>query len=190
MEHAVRQATTIGIKTEIYCDKDMTGPYNGFISSLRTIESSKDYHLHSQDDVIYCKDLADYIPVLEKEMMDRRIHLISLYAPRRKQFREHAQKGVRIGKFSNFLTGVCLLISPHLKRALINNAWTYEGRHDDVYINSVLRLFDEHAYVHIPSLVQHNIALPSTMKHATNTLRTSELYDEDFVIKFKSSPNV
>lgn len=190
MDAATRQSSMIGIETKIYCDKDMTGPYNGFISSLRTIETSDLFHLHSQDDVIYCNEFADYIPELVSHMKQNRMHLLSLYAPRRKQFREHASKGIRIGKFSNFLTGVCLLISPNLKRALIKNSYAYNGRHDDVYINMVLREYKESAFVHIPSLVQHNVLMPSTMKHATNSLRTSELYDEDFVLKWKASKNL
>ena len=175
-----------GIEPSIYLDKDKVGPFKAFIQTLREVPSGDHYRLHMQDDITYCDDFVDYLPEVERVMRENDYHIISLYAPRRKHMVEQYAKGKRIGTFPNFLTMVCSVMSPWLVSKCLEHAHQFQDKHDDVYIAEILREYRCKAYVHLPSLVQHDITIPSSMKHANNLLRTSPVFDKDFVKKWKA----
>jgi len=175
-----------GIEPVIYIDKAKVGPFKAFIETLREVPSGDRYRLHMQDDITYCDDFADYLPEVERIMRADDIPLLSLFAPRRKHMVEQNAKGRRIGTFPNFLWMQCVVMSPWLVEKLLERADSYTDRHDDVYVSSVLYYYYKTAKVHLPSLVQHDITIPSSMKHANNDKRTSPLFDKDFVKKWKA----
>jgi len=185
-EHAQKQSVELGLHTSIYTDKDKDGPFKAFIETLRQIPSNGEYRLHMQDDLILCDDLKEYLPHLEQEMDNKGIDLLSLFAPRRKHIKEQYDAGKRIGTFPNFLWMQSVVMSPSFVDKLLYHAHQYDDKHDDTYVAAVLSFYKIKAYVHLPSLVQHNITILSSMKHANNEKRTSELFEKDFVTKWKA----
>lgn len=175
-----------GLEPAIYIDKAKIGPFRAFIQTLREVPSGDHYRLHMQDDITYCDDFVDYLPEVERVMREDDIPLLSLFAPRRKHMVEQLAKGKRIGTFPNFLWMQCVVMSPWLVSKLLEHAEGYNDKHDDVYVSSILYYYYKTAKVHLPSLVQHDITIPSSMKHANNEKRTSPLFDKDFVTKWKA----
>lgn len=185
--HALEQLSELGLPdTSIYTDYDKVGPFKAFIETLREFPSGGEYRLHMQDDITLCDDLKDYLPELERQMRDNNYDIVSLYAPRRKHMDEQYAKGIRIGTFPNFLTMACCMMSPWMVEKCLAHAHQFDDKHDDVYVAAVLSAYKRRGYVHLPSLVQHDISIPSSMKHANNILRTSRVYDKDFVAKWKA----
>lgn len=185
-EHAKEQADEIGIPCSIYIDKNKDGPFKAFVETLKAFPTGDQYRLHMQDDITLTDDLKDYLPEVERQMREKDIELLSLFAPRRKHMDEQFTKGKRIATFPNFLWMQCVVMSPWLCQKLIEHAYQYDDKHDDVYVNAVLRAYKKGAFVHLPSLVQHDITIPSSMGHANNDKRTSPLFDPHFVKTWKS----
>lgn len=174
------------ITGHMYVDRNRVGPFQGFINTLKRFPSGDEYRLHLQDDVILTRNLEDYLPSLEDEMRSRSIDVLSLYAPRRGHIDTSAELGERIAKFPNFLTMVSVLFSPWAVEAMLRHAGEYDGFDDDTYVQKVLRKNRRKAYLHLPSLAQHNVALKSSMGHAATQARTSKYFDPDFVSKWKA----
>lgn len=186
LKFARLQAEKLGVHCDRWVDAEKKGPFLGFIDSLNFCPSGDEYRLHMQDDIIFCDDFVDYLPTLEEMMRKKEINLLSLFAPRRKHMRVQFEKGKRIGSFPNFLWMQCVIMSPLMVSRLKEHAHQYDDKHDDVYVNAVLRAYKDKAFVHLPSLVQHDIGIPSSMGHANNDKRTSELFDPHFVTKWKN----
>jgi hypothetical protein len=139
-----------------------------------------------QDDLIYCNRFKDYLPELEALIKEGDYHLVSLFAPRRKHMKEQFDAGKRIGTFPNFLWMQCVVFSPWLVNKFLVHSHQYHDKHDDSYVSLILNHYKVKAYVHLPSLVQHDITIPSSMKHANNDKRTSEIFDANFVDKHQA----
>lgn len=174
------------IPGHIYVDRHRVGPYRGFINSLERFPSGDEYRLHLQDDVILARNLEDYLPTLEQEVRAREIDVLALYAPRRGHIDASAAAGERFAPFPNFLTMVAVLFSPWAVGAMLEYSSTYSDIHDDFYVQTVLKKTKRKAYLHLPSLAQHNVRLKSSLGHASTVSRTSKYFDPDFVTKWKA----
>lgn len=170
----------------LYVDRHRVGPYKAFIASLERFPSGPEYRLHLQDDVILTPSLEDYLPTLEQEIRAREIDVLALYAPRRGHIDASASAGDRFAPFPNFLTMVAVLFSPWAVDALMRHSGEYHEPYDDSYVQLILKKYKRKAYVHLPSLAQHNVRLKSSVGHAATSARTSKYFDPEFVAKWKA----
>lgn len=187
-QHALEQLNELGLPaTFIYTDHDKIGPFKAFIETLKAYPSGDEYRLHMQDDITFCDGFKDYLPEVERLMREGQYDLLSLFAPRRKHMDEQFAKGKRVGTFPNFLWMQCVVMSPWLVERLLAHSHQYDDKHDDVYVAAVLDAYKRKAYVHLPSLVQHDVSIPSSVGHANNDKRTSRIFDKDFVTNWKAT---
>lgn len=187
-ELALKQREALGFPCEIYVDEKLSKPFKGFWDSLLAYDSSDDYRLHMQDDLIYCDDFRDYIPEVMRLMREEDMHLFSLYGPRVKQLREAHAKGRRYCQSFKGFAMQCIVFSPWLVEKMKELAPYYTGsHHDDWFVSEVVLYTKIKPFVHLPSLCQHNIwEIPSSMRHPKSIKRTSEIFEKDFVTKWKS----
>jgi hypothetical protein len=187
VEYAKKQAEDFGLPCDIHIDP-MTGPFNGFVDTLRNYDYGNEYRFHMQDDLILCDDFKDYIPEVERIMRENDMHLMSLYAPRYRVLKEANEKGKRWVKSLSGFAMQAIVFSPMLVKQMLDDAHYYKGwKHDDWFVTDVCRFHKIGTYVHIPSLCQHNVFnLPSVMKHANHERRTSHTFEPDFVKRWKA----
>ena len=177
------------VDVEVYYDKRRISPLDSFMEMLKIPFS--EYRLHLQDDMILPEGFADYLPVLEDDVRENDFDVVALWAPPRKDLRESHGEGVKqYVVFGRFLTMTAVIFS---KRAveqmrLMRDAGLRDGvdwgRDDDFFVQGYLRDYKKTAYVHLPSIVQHNVYMGSTLGHASTASRLSELYEKDFIVRF------
>jgi hypothetical protein len=191
LEAAERQRKALDYPCAIHID-DMTGPFNGFVDSLRKVPSGDQYRLHMQDDIILADDFKDYIPQVQKIMEDNGMHLMSLYAPRHKQLRDAYAKGRPFCQSFAGFAMPCIAFSPFMVEKMLEYAPYYtQSKHDDWFVSEVCVVYRIKAYVHLPSITQHNVwDMKSSMGHAQNDRRTSDIFEKNFVTKWKQSQNL
>jgi hypothetical protein len=185
---AEEQRKALNFPCDIHVDVDKTGPFKGFVASLNAFDYGDEYRLHMQDDLILCDDFKDYIPEVERIMREKDMHLMSLYAPRYKQHLNAHAKGRPYVKSIAGFAMQCIVFSPLMVKHMKELAPFYTfSHHDDWFVTEVCWATKTAAYVHIPSLTQHNVfEMKSVMGHATSERRTSQIFEKDFVTKWKA----
>lgn len=184
-KEAEEQAKALGLPCDLYVDTLMEGPFKSFIKTFTTIPYEGEYRFHMQDDLILADGLKDYLPSLEKKMRDEGIHYLSLYSPPRRVFKDAHKNNERFitAPVPNYLQLLCAMLSPWLISKLVEHAGEFNpnNRADDVYLADIVRAYKVPAHYHIPSLVQHNIAMPSSVGYVNNKTRTSPIFDKHFI---------
>lgn len=142
-----------------------------------------DYRLHLQDDVIIADDLELYIPILTKLMEDNNIDLLSLFAPARKNITKNYFIGSKISGYNNYIGNQgCIFSKKFVDHMRLYIKISSQTNDDDIFINEVLSRTSTKGYLHLPTLVQHDLKYHSLLKHITTDMRTN-LFEKDFVIK-------
>lgn len=161
-------------------DEHYTGSFNSFKNMLNIPVDN--YRLHLQDDIILADNLLFNLDYLSNLMNSNNIDVLSLYANPRKAIKKAFDEGKSLVELKPFLMMQGVVFSKRvidLMKVEINNS--RQTKHDDVFVQDVLRMYKIKAYCHLPSLVQHNLELDSIMQHAKNTKnRTTRLFDKDF----------
>lgn len=189
LELAKKQRDALGTDCDIYVDEAMSGPFKGFHGSLMAHDYGSEYRLHMQDDLIYADNFKDYFPEVERLMRENDMHLLSLYAPRYKTLKAARDKGRRFCRSFAGFAMQCIVFSPSFVQQMLELApyYTYSP-HDDWFVSEAVRATKIKPYVHLPSLCQHNVfEIRSSMGHPTSIRRTSEIFEPDFVNKWKSA---
>lgn len=169
-------------------DTERSGSFASFVRMLAIPHTG--YRLHVQDDIEFAPRLAEYLPRLVKQMEATGWPILSLFAPRRANLATALQDGHRIVPFVPFLWLQACIFSPSFIRLLQQAAPDTKEKDDDVFVADVLRKHRLRAMVHLPSLVQHDVGLPSTLGHANSKHRTSDLYDPMFLSTILPPANV
>ena len=52
---------------------------------------------------------------------------------------------------------------------------------DTMFMREFVKVHDLKIYMHLPSLAQHDIKIPSSMGHGDNIMRTTGIYDPDYI---------
>ena len=190
VEKAMQRVNSAGISCDIYVDKEKKGPFQGFVDCLHKYPSGDEYRLSMQDDLIYSEGFVDYLPHLEREMREKEIHLLSLYSPRKNNVIKAYESGKRYWKSFSGFTTVCTIFSPHLVGLLLDYAPHYTGsQHDDWFVAATCQMNKVKTFVHLPSIVQHDLEIKSSLGHAWKTRsgpRSSPAYEADFITRWKS----
>lgn len=176
------------IDANVYVDEELKGCFNSFRHMLLNCYAENEYIVHLQDDIVPLKGLQGYIPRVISEMDTKGIPVLSLFAPKRKAIDLHYEvmqaEGIEtaIIPFPNFLWMQAVIFSPNAILGLINYLdRSSQEKYDDVFVAEYLKSTKQEAYVHIPSLVQHNINLKSTLGHRASKNRMSECYNHEFL---------
>ena len=176
--HAI--ANQLNNECIVYWDERRISPFDSFKQMLDI--SVKDYRLHLQDDVILADNLQDYFLTLKSYMLAEDIHVFSLFAPNRKEFIEAYESGKHIVEFKNFLWLQAVIFSKTAIEEMRHYIKNYgEIKHDDVFVRDYLKKYNRKAYVHLPSLVQHNVWLGLVVGHRNDKRRMSKLFSKNYV---------
>ena len=142
-----------------------------------------DYRLHFQDDIIIADDLELYIPILTTYMSDNNIDLLSLFAPARKNITKNYFTGENITNYCNYLGNQgCIFSKKFVEDMRLYVKISSQTYDDDIFIREVLTRTSTKGYIHLPTLVQHDLKYHSLLKHITDDMRTN-LFEKDFVTK-------
>jgi len=168
------------IKAEVYYDYGMNGCFNSFVQMLNI--PFDDYKLHLQDDIIIPEQFEKYLEVIKNDMKEKDIDVLSLFAPRRAFLKSQYEKGIKYSEFPNFLW----LQGTVFSRRAVDEMKEYlkintQIKWDDVFVAAYLKHYKRKAYVHLPSIIQHNININSSMGNANSIKRTSDIYDKNYI---------
>jgi hypothetical protein len=147
--------------------------YKGTLHNFKRI-MSEDYGVAThllvlQDDVIFAENFAEHLT----ELVKLNHHCISLFAPPRKVYKEQLELGTRLYIEKNFLWCQAVLYRTDFRLGLIAHKYTeaqlkeIRGKHDDVMVGQYAKDTKQHVLITIPSIVQHDIAIPSTLGTAS-----------------------
>ena len=185
LKEAEAQSKALGIPCDIYVDTLMEGPFKAFIKTFQAFPSGEKYRFHMQDDLVLADRLKEYLPLLEEKMRNDGMHYLSLYSTPRKVFKDAFVGGKRFitAPVINYLHLQCVMFSPWMCKTLEKHAEEFDpnNRADDVYLADVVKAYKVPAHYHIPSLVQHNIQMPSSVGYVNNKMRTSPIFDKHFI---------
>ena len=166
----------------VYLDSIKQGNYKTFVESLN-IHEQADFTLRLQDDVLIPNGFYEYLPVLEKIMIEENIDILSLFSLKRKFLEQQISLGIKISEYPSFLMMQAVIFSKKISKELLEYSKTYEEqKHDDVLIRDFLRDTKQKAYVHLPSLVQHRIDIKSTLSHSASITRQSNTFDKNYIL--------
>ncbi len=178
------------VDVEVYYDTRRISPLDSFVRMLDIPFSG--YRLHLQDDVIIPKRFVEYFPVIESDMSEMDCKVLSVFAPNRKDIHEAADRGEKYIVFKNFLWLQATVFSDdavkdmkqYYSEKTAAGEEVGEGKHDDCFVQEYMKSYGEKAYVHIPSLVQHNVFMGSVMSHSNSKHRMSKIYDPNFISQY------
>lgn len=178
-----------GEDVTVHVDKEMKGSFGSFVDML-SYEVKNDYRLHLQDDVILSPHFKEYLPYVEEIMNKKNIHLLSLYAPRRKSIHEAMNRKEKISVFENYswLQGT-VFSKKFVELMRLHLPLSKQTKHDDTFVREVLHTYKIKAYVHLPCVIQHNVEMVSVMGHGKGEGRRSIVYDENYITNFLNKEN-
>lgn len=166
-----------------YVDKNKDGCLASFGAMLNKY-SVNDYRLHLQDDLMFADNINLYLPTVENHMKTKKLHVLSLFAPNRKLILKQYEEGKVIAPFPNYLWLQATMFSPQFQSALkkeYNNLSDKSIKDDDVFVAHVMKKYNVKAYVHLPSIVQHNTDIKSSLGHANSKNRESKVFDKNYI---------
>ena len=158
------------VDVEVYYDKRRVSCLDSFVQMLSIPFAG--YRLHLQDDVVLPERFVDYLPYVERDMVENDYDILSLFAPRRKDLRESHSEGVKqYVVFRRFLWLQAVVFSERaisgMKQFLSDRqevgGEVSDGKSADFFVQQYLQEKKRRAYVHLPSVVQHNVYMGSTL---------------------------
>lgn len=192
------------VDVHIHLDSFMCGgSFYPFTQMLKKYPRDQ-YRLHMQDDVELCEDFGEVLSYFENLVKEQGIDFLSLYAPRRQSFVDDIKKCGEnsIVDFPSVWIQCCIM-SPKLLNLLHDEVDGYieecrtTNKHnrrivnnypssDDTFINYVMQKYKVKGYCFLPSLSQHLVGEGSLLGHANSDIRTSDMYDKNYLRKLKS----
>lgn len=166
----------------IVYDYEMRGPINGFRKCL-DVPLKTEYRLHIQDDVILAKRLDEYLPHIEKYMSDNDLKVVVLYSGNQKKVKELNDGTLKYVKIdTKLLCGPAIVYHKDIIEELRERIkHTKEKRDDDTFIIDALIDLKVDVYAHLPSIIQHNVWLGSSVGHAKSRQRMSMTFNINFI---------
>lgn len=138
----------------------------------------EDYRLHFQDDVFLSRDFKERLEEVFKDMIENNYDFVGLFAPKRKAIDEANLKGEKyVVEKSPWIQGC--LFSPKALKDMKEHTSTIDlkiNRADDHFIGECVKKYNWKSVCVTESLVQHNIAIRSSLGHPNSELRTSKYF--------------
>lgn len=198
----IKEQTKDFYRQPIYhVDLERKGCLSGFLDMLEY--DVQDYRVHLQDNIILADGFEEYLPFLQEFMEKQNFDMLSLYVPKMR----------RINQLSEYKNGVSYLywfalgFFP-LQGAIFSKKFVelmrkevkgkkrdkYESMkkqkgeqtrqlHDDEFVMLVAQKYNIKPYIHVPSLVQRNIKIQSTIGSITDSNHESGSFDKDYITR-------
>ena len=183
LELAKKTIVAAEIPALFYVDENKDGCLASFGAMLNKYPTN-DYRLHLQDDLMFADNIIKYLPRVENHMRTKDLHVLSLFAPNRKLILKQYEEGKVIAPFPNYLWLQATMFSPQFQSVMkkeYNNLSDKSIKDDDVFVAHVMKKYNVKAYVHLPSIVQHNTDIKSSLGHANSKNRESKVFDKDYI---------
>jgi len=150
-----------------------------------------DYRFHLQDDVILATDLKLYLPKLIEFMKYRNMHVLSLFCPVRRSISVAYFTGMRVTEYYNYLCNIATLFSKDFINMLKLHVNSSKERYaDDIFVEEVLNKTRTVAYVHLPTLAQHDTSVESLNGHnSSKSFMRTNLFEKDFIVEMNKYDN-
>jgi hypothetical protein len=168
----------------VHLDKKRINAYVTLIDMLMDY-SNDDYRLTIQDDAILCNNFSESLPLLEEYMKKNDADVLSLYVPNHNKLTQKYTDGFTgvMKPAKTFFPCVCYILSPKIQKELLLYSCTgspKETKHDDDFIVEYCVKKKLPIFTIIPSMVQHDIGIPSSLGHANTDRRTSRIFEKEF----------
>lgn len=172
------------IKYKIHLDTKRINAYVTFIDMLNDY-SRNDYRVTIQDDAILCDNFSESLPLIEEYMIKNNVDVLSLYVPNHNSLNQKYSYGFRgvMKPAKTFFPCVCYVLSPKIQNKLLDyalNGNPKETKHDDDFIVEYCVKEKIPIFTIIPSMVQHDIGIPSSLGHANTERRTSQVFEPSY----------
>lgn len=166
VDRIIAELTEMGFTNVIpFYDENYEGMMFNFKRILEYNYGSSSHMLLIQDDIIFADNFADHLSNLIK----LNHHCISLFAPPRKAYIEQLELGTRLYVEKNFLWNPAVLYRNDFRLGLIkydyneNQLKEIANKHIDVMMGIYAKATKQYVLVTIPSIVQHDLSIPSTL---------------------------
>jgi hypothetical protein len=163
---AVRKA--IGVEPEIWEDPAKLGARGNFMRIMEDVAGRSSPVLYFQDDVILHRDAGRAVAELGRLVGDS-IQAISLFLPPQKRLDQIAAKGFNMVQNHNFLWMPGMIFCPAFAKALCGFAPRTSTSSADGLVKRFVWWSGVPVWNCIPSVVQHNCNLASSMGHPQNS---------------------
>ena len=159
-------------------DHDHNGPFWNASRIWEQIAHEAEPALYLQDDVILHPAFGHHLSVIAGHGLEA----VSLFAPPRNDMTRFHEDGYTFVENYRFLWMPGMILSPGFCRGLVEYARTQDTIHDDSVLGDYSRLARIPVWNVLPSLVQHNLQIRSTLGTATkvgNTVRETRVWQDD-----------
>lgn len=147
---------------DVVFDENMEGPLFNFLQICRRIADSGQPAFILQDDSVWHPQAHRFIPDVRERLEEE--EAVSLFAPPRKAFNEAKLAGCNWVRNWNHLWQPAIGLSARVAEGVVKFAESdanQETHHDDVVLQQYLKSVKMPIWVTLPSLVQHNVNVPS-----------------------------
>jgi len=166
VDRIIAELTEMGFTNVIpFYDKNYEGMMFNFKRILEYDYGNSSHMLLIQDDIIFADNFKDHLSNLIK----LNHHCVSLFAPPRKAYIEQLELGTRLYVEKNFLWNPAVLYRNDFRLGLIkydyneNQLKEIANKHIDVMMAIYAKATKQYVLVTIPSIVQHDLSIPSTL---------------------------
>lgn len=178
---------------EVFCDYEMISPLWNAKRIWKAAAQEQATALILQDDVILHNQFGEHALEITKHIESGKMQGASLFVPPRKIYAEYKEQGFNYIENYDFLWMPAVMFSTRLCAELIKFAETSEHvKHDDSLVKDYLRHTKTPIYNCLPSIVQHNLNLKSTLgtaKKIGKILRHSYVWDKEITAGHFSNIN-
>lgn len=172
----------VGDNVILHIDGERRGPYYSFCNILKTYSDDKSYMLFMQDDIVFCNDYKERLIKHYNHCKDNNWSFLGLFAPNRTDITEAYNKGIEYAHFKSIWMQACFL-SPSFQKLLRDGIEEYDNittniKDDDTYIDYMIKKHRiKDVFVCLPSVVQHDMSIPSSISHSRSTTRMSMYFN-------------
>lgn len=147
-------------------DAEYRGPLWNFIQIAEMIAASGEAGLILQDDVIFHPQFDELMPDIIEHLQT--LGAVSLFCPPRKDFADAYEAGFNWVENRKHLWQPAIALTPEVTTGFLRFASEHTdefGKDDDVALGAYLKSIKSSMWVTVPSIIQHNIAVGSTLGH-------------------------
>lgn len=147
-------------------DHDGRGPLWNALRVWKKVAASGETAFIIQDDSIPHRQFAECARDIIAHVENGTMHAVSLFAAPRKRYDEIAAQNCNFIETYDFLGLPGTIMTPTFASGLVDYAATStEPKHDDVVVNNYIRASGIPIWTAIPSIVQHDLNVRSSMRH-------------------------
>ena len=172
----------VGDNVILHIDGERRGPYGSFNDLLKKYTSEDEYMMYMQDDILFADNYKEKLMAHYEKCKEMGWDYLGLFAPNRKDITEAYNNGVEYYRFKSIWMQACF-ISPKFQRLLREGLDDYSRtttntKSNDAYVDFIIKKHKlEEIYVCLPSLVQHDMSIPSSISHSRSATRMSNLFN-------------